>query len=83
MTAAKNISDELALSAIRAKRGMYGVSEWATLWDIQQYLDQYPPKVVKAKLKSLVKRRVIDGCACGCRGDFNIPQDKMHKRGIR
>lgn len=29
-----------------------------------------PPKVVLAKAKRLIARRLIDGCSCGCRGDF-------------
>lgn len=31
-----------------------------------------PPKVVLAKCRSLIKRKLVDGCACGCRGDFTI-----------
>lgn len=29
-----------------------------------------PPKVVLAKMRSLIKRGLVRGCACGCRGDF-------------
>lgn len=35
-------------------------------------LSMYPPKVVQAKCRSLIKRGLITGCACGCRGDFWI-----------
>lgn len=31
-----------------------------------------PPKVVLAKAKRLVGRQVIDGCTCGCRGEFEV-----------
>lgn len=31
-----------------------------------------PPKVVLAKANRLIRRGVIDGCGCGCRGDFKI-----------
>lgn len=31
-----------------------------------------PPKLVIAKMKSLVKRGIVKGCACGCRGDFEL-----------
>lgn len=34
-----------------------------------------PHKVMVAKLKSLLKRGLIDGCACGCRGDWVITAD--------
>lgn len=31
-----------------------------------------PAKVVLAKLDSMIRRGLIEGCACGCRGDFKI-----------
>jgi hypothetical protein len=33
---------------------------------------QIPEKIVRAKARALVRRRLIDGCTCGCRGDFEI-----------
>lgn len=42
-------------------------------WSIEKRLPAYPGKVVLAKLRSMVKRGVLDGCACGCRGDFISP----------
>ena len=33
-----------------------------------------PPKVMQAKLKKLIKRGLLDGCACGCRGDFEVTE---------
>lgn len=40
-------------------------------WDIEARLPAYPPKVVHARLRSMVKRKVIDAqCTCGCRGDY-------------
>ena len=44
----------------------------ATRWGIGHELWEYPEKVLLAKLKSLVRRGLLDGCACGCRGDFTI-----------
>jgi len=29
-----------------------------------------PPKLVLAKARRLVRRRLLEGCYCGCRGDF-------------
>lgn len=43
---------------------------WANLSYIREELSDFPPKVVLAKLKSMVKRGLIHGCTCGCRGDF-------------
>ncbi len=31
-----------------------------------------PDKLVLAKMKQLIHRGVVDGCGCGCRGDFTI-----------
>lgn len=38
----------------------------------------WPEKVFLAKAASMIRRQVIDGCTCGCRGDFQIlkwPED--------
>lgn len=41
-----------------------------------------PEKVVIAKAKRLIGRGLIVGCACGCRGDFEItPAGKALLRG--
>lgn len=31
-----------------------------------------PPKVVRAKVKNLLARGLVAGCACGCRGDLEL-----------
>jgi hypothetical protein len=31
-----------------------------------------PEKVGVAKMKSLIKRGLVSGCCCGCRGDFEL-----------
>jgi hypothetical protein len=33
-------------------------SGWVMIWDL--------------KLQSLIDRKLIDGCTCGCRGDFEL-----------
>lgn len=45
---------------------------WAVTWDLQGALAEFPPKVVMAKLKQLKRRGLIDGCDCGCRGDWHL-----------
>mgnify|MGYP001557831307 FL=1 len=37
-------------------------------------LEVWPEKVMLAKCASLIRRGLIDGCACGCRGDFRITE---------
>lgn len=31
-----------------------------------------PRKLVLAKMRMLMKRGLVDGCGCGCRGDFEL-----------
>lgn len=33
-----------------------------------------PSKLVLAKMAQLMKRGLVDGCDCGCRGDFEITE---------
>jgi hypothetical protein len=44
-------------------------------WDLADHpgLREYPYKVVLAKLRSLYKRKLVNGCPCGCRGDWCRP----------
>ena len=65
---ASNITDQEILDAM--VKTIYPETRWSFTWDIQEVLKQYPPKVVLAKLKSMKKRKIIDGCECGCRGDW-------------
>jgi hypothetical protein len=45
---------------------------WAFTRDIFERFEPFPPKVVLAKARALIKRRLMDGCGCGCRGDFEV-----------
>lgn len=31
-----------------------------------------PPKLALAKMKGLMRRGLVGGCGCGCRGDFEL-----------
>lgn len=44
----------------------------AFTWDIAKRFPGVPEKVVVAKLKALKRRGLVDGCTCGCRGDFTL-----------
>lgn len=33
-----------------------------------------PPKLQLAKMRQLMHRGLVDGCACGCRGDFELTE---------
>ena len=64
---ASDITDERILEVMAETRLEWGVS---LLYDIQKALPEFPPKVVLAKLRQMVNKKRLDGCACGCRGDF-------------
>ena len=67
---AKDVSDAAILGALAAVRGRNGAPDWSALSDVQEHMADVPAKVVRAKLASMIRRKVITGCACGCRGDF-------------
>lgn len=73
---AKHLSDEAVLAAIRSAsndgRWPGQKRRWVSRGDVEAAFPDVPWKVVLAKLRSLLKRNVIDGCGCGCRGDFHI-----------
>lgn len=46
----------------------------ATRWGIGQELWEYPEAVLLRKLQHLDRAGLIDGCPCGCRGDFTITE---------
>lgn len=33
-----------------------------------------PNRVVMAKMRRLIERGLVSGCACGCRGDFELTE---------
>lgn len=55
-------------------------------WDISNISDcprpsiwpafpkEIPEKLVLAKMEMLIRRGLVDGCWCGCRGDFTITE---------
>lgn len=49
-------------------RGQYAGT--CLVWDVERAFPEFPRKVVRAKLDKLVRKGLLDGCACGCRGDF-------------
>ena len=47
---------------------------------LDRELMAFPEKVVQAKGRILIRRGLIDGCGCGCRGDFVIKLAKPETR---
>lgn len=43
---------------------------------IPPFPHQFPERVWRAKMDKLIRRGLVSGCACGCRGDFELTHDK-------
>jgi len=69
---AADIPEEAMLAAIRRDSAERGVSTACT-WTIAER-EAWPVKIVMAKLRKMERRGVVDGCACGCRGDWTIAE---------
>jgi hypothetical protein len=68
---AKDIPDEAIYSAIESIIKRRNSSIGASRWDIGEAIGA-PEKVLLAKLDKMVRRNKLNGCACGCRGDFSV-----------
>ena len=78
---AKDIGDKEFLQVVIAAIGhRHQHTGWdcggiVTIWDLEAVMpDTWPYKVMVAKAKSLINRGLLDGCGCGCRGDFEITE---------
>lgn len=38
-----------------------------------------PNKLVQAKMRNLIAKGYVDGCSCGCRGDYEITEKGLNK----
>lgn len=38
-----------------------------------------PDKLVHAKMRKLISKGLIDGCPCGCRGDFELTEKGLER----
>ncbi len=68
---ASDISDEQMLAAVR-----HDIAERRGAWAVTHTIaarEGWPLKVTGAKLDVMMRRRgLVDGCNCGCRGDWTI-----------
>ena len=79
---AKDIPDETILGLVMAANEGSLASRipgdernyprWCLTYDLEERLPSFPPKVILAKCRSLIKRGKMHGCPCGCRGDFYL-----------
>jgi hypothetical protein len=68
---AKDVPDDVFLTVVRDLRDEQG---WSLVpWHlIEPSFPDVPFKVLLAKARKLVRRGLLDGCACGCSGSFEI-----------
>lgn len=77
---ASDISDRAMLDAVLAENTER--DGWAMIGDLCDRFPRFPAKVVNAKLRQLWKRRLLDGCPCGCRGDWQLTRAGADLAGI-
>ena len=76
----KDIPDRPILELLRDE-GILG--KWCYLWEdavpsVQQAMPNWVnDNLARAKMRMLIRRGVVCGCACGCRGDFTITEKGM------
>lgn len=86
VTQAKDLPDEVVLEAVDTATALRAGFGMATRWDIaivlqgrpelvgtSELFDELDPdleRIVRSKLDKMVRRGRVDGCGCGCRGDF-------------
>lgn len=69
-----DLPDAMFLEAVRraAPVGWHTASWWDTQGELAADVGYVPGNLVRAKARKLIDRGLIDGCACGCRGNFVV-----------
>jgi hypothetical protein len=74
----KDIPDALVVAAVQACAVPYG-ARWAQCWDVWPWLERHagalPQNLYWAKMRSVIRRGIIRGCPCTCRGDYHLKED--------
>lgn len=75
-----DIPDAVFLAAVLSTPGVGGSTEpdaWRMRWDVRAVLEHavgsIPEKLFLAKAHKLIRRGLMHGCDCGCRGDYHLP----------
>ena len=73
MTQCKDIPDKPILEFLREQDGWSTWGEGHSMPTVRDAMpDGAPPKLQLAKMRMLMRRGLVDGCDCGCRGDFDL-----------
>lgn len=76
ITKCKDIEDVPLLKFIDEKqkeKRAANKGSWVHVWDFEgtSYFD-LPDRLFRAKMGKLIKRKLVSGCNCGCRGDYEL-----------
>jgi hypothetical protein len=48
------------------------IPHWVFTWHLECLMPIFPSEVILAKASALIRRGLLTGCDCGCRGDFEL-----------
>ena len=73
----KDIPDQPVLDFLATLNGRWGTWFWSDDYKPENSVIRAMPegvngKLARAKMGSMIRRGVVYGCACGCRGDFRL-----------
>lgn len=79
----KDIPDELVCDVVRRTPAPWppspGTVPWRMRWDVQTALEAVtgplPEKLFLAKISKLFAKKLLNGCDCGCRGDYHLCEE--------
>ena len=76
----KDIPDGPIIEFLRQHAGPHRWATWGNGHLMPTVQDAMPPgtpsKLQLAKMRSLIKRGIVKGCHCGCRGDFHLAESE-------
>jgi hypothetical protein len=75
----KDIPNAAFLDAVRHAPGVSSRPDsWRNRCSVQRELETVvgwlPERLFLAKARGLIRRRLLQGCPCGCRGDYELPE---------
>lgn len=70
MMQCKDIDDAPLVQFVAAKEAEKGM--WVDVWDFEPPYSNLPGRLFRAKMGQLIKRGLLTGCSCGCRGSYEV-----------
>lgn len=71
----KHIPDLPILQFLDGLKGQWATWFGGSCRSVRQAMPTGTPvKLAQAKMRQLIRRGLVDGCGCGCRGDYRLTQ---------